>query len=90
MKHLRALREAQGWTRAELARRAGMNAATVGAIEAGRLAAYPSQLRKLAAALGVPSDEAASLDAEVSLVVRSGGELGTLVHSSGPRPQGAK
>ena len=50
-------REARHWSRAELARRAHMNAADVGKIEAGRVTAYPSQVRKLAKALGwAPSE----------------------------------
>lgn len=54
-------REERGWSRAELARQAKMNAATVGLIEAGRLIAYPGQIAKLAAALGleVTDDEQA-------------------------------
>lgn len=50
---LRTLRESKNWSRAELARRAGLNAATVGQIEAGRLRPYPSQTLKLATALGL-------------------------------------
>ena len=50
----RALR---GWSRAELARRAGINASTVGLIESGRLHPYVSQLMKLANALGVSQSE---------------------------------
>lgn len=50
-KAIKARREALGWSRAELARRAGMNQVTVGAIEAGRQVAYESQLAKIAAAL---------------------------------------
>ena len=59
MNRLKSLRESHGWSRAELARRAGLNQVTVCAIESGRLVAYPSQLRKLEGALGVrlnPSD----------------------------------
>ena len=55
-------REHRGWSRAELARRSGMNAATVGQIELGRLQPYPSQLAKLAAALDWSGDPAALLD----------------------------
>jgi ribosome-binding protein aMBF1 (putative translation factor) len=51
---LTQLRTARGWSRAELARRAGMSAGDVGKIEAGWLVPYPSQRRKLAAALEVP------------------------------------
>ncbi len=51
-------RTLRGWSRAELARRAGINASTVGLIESGRLRPYPSQLVKLANALGVTESEA--------------------------------
>ncbi len=51
-------RSRRGWSRAELARRAGLNASTVGLIESGRLQPYPSQLYKLANALGFPESEA--------------------------------
>ena len=47
------LRENKGWTRAELAREAGLNPSTVGVIESGRLIPYDSQAEKLAQALGV-------------------------------------
>jgi ribosome-binding protein aMBF1 (putative translation factor) len=51
-------REARHWSRAELARRARMNPADVGKIEAGRATPYPGQLRKLAQALEwAPSEE---------------------------------
>ncbi len=61
MKRLRIEREKRGWSRAELARRARLNAVTVGLIEAGRLEPYPLQLRKLARGLGLPAAEAAQL-----------------------------
>ena len=48
-------RNQRGWSRAELARRAGMHPSTVSLIESGRLVPYPSQLDKLAAALGLKS-----------------------------------
>ena len=54
-------RRNHGWSRAELARRAGMNAATITLIENGRFIPYPSQLRKLAEALGVATDSPESL-----------------------------
>jgi transcriptional regulator with XRE-family HTH domain len=54
----RALR---GWSRAELARRAGINASTVGLIESGRLRPYPSQLMKIARALNIPDSGMAHL-----------------------------
>jgi len=58
---LTSMRVARGWSRSELARRARMTPADVGKIEAGRLVPYDSQLRKLARALGVRSDEAGRL-----------------------------
>lgn len=58
MLRLTGLRESRKWTRAELARRARMNNADVGRIESGRLVAYPSQLIKLADALGYAGDPA--------------------------------
>ena len=54
-------RRQRGWSRAELARRAGMNATTVGLVEAGRFIPYPSQLAKLARALGIPEAQAGAL-----------------------------
>lgn len=54
---MRQLREARGWSRAELARRASMGAGDVGKIEAGRVRPYPAQLSKLAAALEVTPAE---------------------------------
>lgn len=54
-------REAHGWSRNELARRARMAGGDVGRIEAGRLRPYDSQLKKLARALGWPIDNAQRL-----------------------------
>jgi transcriptional regulator with XRE-family HTH domain len=54
-------RKRRGWTRAELARRANMNATTVSLIETGRLRPYPGQLAKLAHALGVAEEQAHAL-----------------------------
>ena len=50
-------REARRWSKSELARRSGLNHTTVGQIESGRFRPYPSQLRKLAFALGLPEEE---------------------------------
>jgi transcriptional regulator with XRE-family HTH domain len=52
-----AERSRRGWSQAELARRSGLNAATVGLIERGRFVPYPSQLVKLGQALGLPETE---------------------------------
>lgn len=62
---LRELREAKGWSRAELARQAGMNASTVGQIELGRILPYPTQVAKLAGALRVREDDLLSASGEV-------------------------
>ena len=54
-------REARGWSRNELARRARMAAGDVGRIEAGRLRPYDGQVKKLARALGWPINDAQRL-----------------------------
>jgi transcriptional regulator with XRE-family HTH domain len=59
--NLYAERSRRGWSQAELARRAGMNASTVGLIESGRLLPYESQLLKLGRALGIPDAEVQTL-----------------------------
>ena len=61
MKRITAHREQRGWSRAELARRAGLHPSQVGQIEAGRFIPYPSQLSRLAAALGLSETDAAGL-----------------------------
>ena len=55
------LRKKAGWSKSELARRAGMNQATIGVIESGRLTPYDAQLVKLASALRVSQDDRATL-----------------------------
>lgn len=55
------LRQQRGWTRSELARRARMAGADIGKIESGRLRPYDSQLEKLAIALGLSEEAAATL-----------------------------
>lgn len=55
--NLTRLREEHGWSKSELARRAGLNQATVSAVEIGRQIPYDIQLRKLAKALGVSSPD---------------------------------
>lgn len=62
MKAITRERESRGWSRAELARRASLNAATVGQIEAGRLVPYAVQLDKIAEALDWSGDPAALLE----------------------------
>ena len=55
--NLTRLREQRGWSKSELARRAGLNQSTVSAVENGRAVPYDSQLEKLASALGVSGHE---------------------------------
>lgn len=62
MKLLTEEREARGWSRAELARRALMNGTTIGQIEAGRIIPYAGQLSKIVGALGFEGDPAALLE----------------------------
>ena len=61
MKKLTQLRQARGWSKAELARRARLAEGHVGKIESGRLVPYEAQLRRLARVLDVPVAEAAAL-----------------------------
>lgn len=61
LNRLRSLREARGWSRAELARRAGMHPADVGRLEAGKAYLWPAWRRKLAAALGLSESDAKEL-----------------------------
>ncbi len=56
MKTLRMKRILRDWSQAELARQSGLSPSTVCQIESGRFQPYPSQLAKLAAALGVSED----------------------------------
>lgn len=58
------IREGRGLSRAEVARRAGLNAADVGRMESGRLVPYDGQLVKIARALGVEDPEALMEPAE--------------------------
>lgn len=66
MKLLACERKRRGWSQAELARRARLHPAQVSLFEAGRLVPYPSQLQKLAAALGWPEAQAQDLMREIS------------------------
>ena len=59
--HLKTERLRRGWSQAELARQAQMNANTISLIESDRFRPYDSQLRKLAHALGVPEGDAPHL-----------------------------
>ena len=75
MLRLQQERQARGWSIAELARRTGLNASTLGIVEKGRFKPYPAQLRKMAAAFGQDVAQAASLAEEVDpLPVREVGE----------------
>jgi transcriptional regulator with XRE-family HTH domain len=50
---LKKLREAQGWSQSELARRAEMHPSSICNIENARQLPYPNQLKKISWALGV-------------------------------------
>lgn len=60
MSVIQELREAQGFSRSELARRARMDASDIGKIERGIMRPYPGQLMKIAKALGVRATEIAN------------------------------
>lgn len=55
--HLRELRRSAGITQQELAELSGTSQNTVLLLESGRRGAYACTVRKLAAALGVPTTE---------------------------------
>ncbi len=61
MLKLRTERERRGWSKAELARRARVDQSFVSKVEARRQVPYPSQLKRLATALGVPVSKADTL-----------------------------
>lgn len=63
MHRLRTLRLEAALTQVELADRAGLNAATVVALEAGTRGARPPTVRKLATALGIAPRELVHLHA---------------------------
>jgi len=58
---LKTERLLRGWSQAELARRSHLNQNTICLIENRRFRPYPSQLRKLAWALGIPEKDAGKL-----------------------------
>lgn len=70
MKKLTELRQARGWSKAELARRAHLAEGDVGKIESGRLVPYEAQLRRLARVLDVPTAKATQWLAEPHVVDR--------------------
>jgi len=51
------IRTKMGWSQAELARRAGLNASTMCQIESGRYVPYRIQREKIAAALGLSVEQ---------------------------------
>ena len=57
MNNISIYRRLRGWSKSELARQAQMAPGDVGKIESGRLLPYPSQLQKLAEALGVSTGD---------------------------------
>ena len=72
MAGLREHRERRGWSRAELARQAKLNATTVGWIESGRFRPYRVQLQKLAKALGLREEDLRRLIDRSAPKARSG------------------
>lgn len=60
MSKIQELREAQGWSRSELARQARMDAGDVNKIERGILVPYPGQVLKIAKALGAKAVDIAN------------------------------
>jgi ribosome-binding protein aMBF1 (putative translation factor) len=58
---LTAERQRRGWSQAELARRAQINANTVSLIESARFKPYGVQLAKIARVLNWPAQEASRL-----------------------------
>ena len=65
MMRMESMRREKGWSRAELARRAHMDAADLGKIERGLLVPYAAQVAKLADALGVHEGAGRTLLEEV-------------------------
>lgn len=61
MQTLREVRMSKSWTQTMLAGSARMNAATISLIETGRLTPSKKQAQKIAAALGVKTDDVAEL-----------------------------
>lgn len=57
MLRLTKLREAKGWSRSELARRAAVGIADISRIESGRMLAYRCQAERIAHVLGVRVEE---------------------------------
>lgn len=66
MKRLTLERQRRGWSKAEVARRAGLHPSQIGWFESGRMVPYDSSLRKIAAAFGMDESEAPDLLEEVS------------------------
>ena len=66
MKLLAIERQRRGWSKAELARRAGLHPSQIGQFEAGRLLPYEGQLAKIARAFGWPLADAGQLIAEAN------------------------
>jgi transcriptional regulator with XRE-family HTH domain len=59
-------RQDRGWSRAKVARRADLDQGLYGKIESGRVRPYPRELRRLARALGIRTDDAEALLEEVA------------------------
>lgn len=70
---VRKLREAQGWTQQQLAKRAGINTSTVQRVEQNAPSVELGSLGRIAAALGVPVDYLQHASADVTAPVSVGG-----------------
>ncbi len=66
MQTIRQLREAKGWTQLQLANAAGVTPSTIYNWERGRFEPKASQLRAVARALGISSDEIELVDKQPS------------------------
>ena len=58
---LTLVRQQRGWSKARLARTAGLDQSLVSKVESGRIRPYPSQLTRIAEALSWPVDTADEL-----------------------------
>ena len=86
---VRKLREAQGWTQADLAKRAGLNAATVQRVEQNVPSVELGSIGRIAGALGVSVDYLSHASADVTLAVTHPAQGATSTEVS-PMPESAR
>jgi transcriptional regulator with XRE-family HTH domain len=72
MIRLTAERVERGWSKARLGRRASLDPSTLAKVEARKVVPYPSQLRRVAKALGWSVQDAPALLEEVAVTPRPG------------------